>query len=140
MTALLKKHSTIILISLLIMLLVLAWLSPSARLGLEMIFLLASLCITSLVAIEKHQETYAQGKVTRSIFIRNGVLEITGILLVMVLAGLLGRSMAEVATRQISGGLARVAAGILVGLLVGMGVGAPAKRIWRRLVNLSPGR
>ena len=137
MTALFKKHSTIILISLLLTLLILAWLFPSAGLKLGIVFLLASLGIASSIAIEKHRKAYVQGRITRGIFIRNAVLEIIGILLAMVLAGLLGRSVAEVATRQISHELTKILAGILTGLLVGMGVGAFAKRTWGRLVKVS---
>jgi hypothetical protein len=138
MTAFFKKHSTMILISLLLTLLILAWLFPSAGLKLGAAFLLGSLGIASFIAIENHRKAYVLGRVTRGVFIRKAVLEVTGILFAMVLAGLLGRSIAEVATRQISHELTRVLAGILTGLLVGLGVGAFAKRTWGRLVKVSP--
>ena len=65
------------------------------------------------------------------------MLEISGGFLVMLLAGLLGRSAAEVATQQISNGLIRLIAGILVGLLVGVSVGAVANKTLRRWVQVS---
>ena len=56
----------------------------------------------------------------------------------MLLAGLLGRYAAEVATQQIEQDLLRVVAGLGVGLVVGISVGALAKRTLRRLVDVSP--
>lgn len=133
-----KKHSTIILISLLIVLLALARLFPSAGLVLGAIFLTFSFFIASSVVIEKHKEAYRQGKLTRADFIRNAVVEITGTLLAMILAGLLGRLAAQFATQGISHDLLRVAAGILTGLLVGIAVGMATKRTWGRFVKVSP--
>jgi hypothetical protein len=138
MIAFFKKHSTLILISLLLTLLILAWLFPSAGLKLGAAFLLGSLGIASFIAIENHRKAYVLGRVTRGIFIRNAVLEILGILFAMVLAGLLGRFVAEITTRQISHELTRILAGVLTGLLVGVGVGAFAKRTWGRFVKFSP--
>ena len=131
-----RKHSTPILFLLLVTLLILAWLFPSAGLILGIIFLLFSFFIASSAVLEKHREAHRQGKITRGIFIRNILLEGTGILLAMLLAGLLGRYMAEIATRQINNDLIRVIAGIMVGLLVGMGVGTFARKTWGRLARI----
>jgi hypothetical protein len=65
------------------------------------------------------------------------VLEITGILLAMSLAGWVGKPIAALATRQIGEGLVRVIAGILVGLLAGIGVGFLVRQTWGRLVRES---
>ena len=119
------------------MLLVLAWIFPSAGLKLGIAFLLLSFLIASLAVLEKHKNAYRKGEITRQIFIRNAVLEISGGFLVMLLAGLLGRSAAEVATQQISHDLIRVIAGIAVGLLVGISVGAVANNRLRRWVQAS---
>ena len=135
MTAFFKKHSTIILISLLIVLLGLAGLFPTAGLKLGIVFLLFSLFIASSAVVEKHKDAYRQGKLTRADFIRNAALEITGTLMAMVLAGLLGRLAAGVATQGIGHDLLRVIAGILVGLLVGICVGTLLKRITGTLSN-----
>jgi uncharacterized membrane protein len=136
MVAFFRKHSTPILFFLLFILLILAWLFPSDGLILGIIFLLFSFFIASLAVIEKHREAYRQGKITRSIFIRNVLLEGTGILLAMLLAGVLGRLMAGMATRQIDNGLIRVIAGIVVGILVGIGVGTFARKTWGRLAKV----
>jgi hypothetical protein len=138
MAAFFRKHSTPILFFLLLTLLVLAWLFPSDGLILGIIFLLLSFFIASLAVIEKHKEAYRQGKIGRGIFIRNVLLEETGILLAMLLAGLLGRVMAGMATRQIGDGLVRVIAGIMVGLLVGMGVGTFARKTLGQLAKVDP--
>jgi len=136
MAAFFRKYSTPILFFLLVTLLILAWLFPSAGLILGIIFLLFSFFIASSAVLEKHREAYRQGKIRRSIFIRNVILEMTSILLAMLLAGLLGRYMAGIATRQIDNDLTRVIAGIMVGLLMGMGVGTFVRKTWGRFAKI----
>ena len=138
MTAFFKKHCTLILISFLVTLLVLAWIFPSERLFLGITFLLFSFLIASLAVIEKQREAYRLGKLTRAVFLRNTILEITGTGLAMLLAGLLGRYVAQAATQQIGDELIRVIAGIGIGLLVGISVGTLAKITWGRFVKISP--
>jgi hypothetical protein len=140
MTAFIKTHSTIILMSLLAILLALAWIFPSSGLKLGIVFLLAVFFITSALVLEKHKEAYNKGEITRRIFIRNAVLEISGAWVIMLLAGLSGRYAAGVATAQIGHDLIRVVAGIGVGLLVGLGIGALAQKTLRRLVEVPPRR
>ena len=137
MTTFFRKYSTPILILSLLTLLVLAWLFPSRGLILGIMFLLLSLVIASLAVFEKHQEAFRRGQITRGVFIRDGALEMLGILFAMLLAGLLGRYVAEIATRPIDNSLIRTIAGILVGLLVGMGTGAVARKTWGRLAKVS---
>ena len=139
MTELFKKHSTIVLLSLLVVLLALAWIFPSAGLKLGIIFLLLIFCIASLMVLEKHCTAYRKGQITRNVFIRNAVLEISGTWVVMLLAGLLGRHAAEFAAQAIDHTLTRVITGIAVGLVVGLAVGGLGKRTLRRLVEVPPG-
>ena len=136
MTTFLRKHSSILLLSLLLILLLLAWIFPSAGLKLGIAFLLLTFLIASLVVLEKHKQAYCKGKITRGVFIRNAVLEMSGTWTIMVLAGLLGRHAAGAATQQIDHDLMRVIAGIAVGLLVGLGVGLLGKKTLRRLVDV----
>ena len=136
MTTFLTKHSTMILMSGLVILLVLAWVFPTAGLKLGIAFLLLSFLLASLVVQEKHRKAYRKEAITRNVFIRNAVLEISGAFLVMLLAGLLGKYAAEVVTQQIGNDPIRVIAGIVVGLVVGMGVGMLAKKTLRRLVDV----
>jgi hypothetical protein len=138
MTAFFKKHSTLILLSLLVILLVLAWVFPSAGLRLGIAFLLISFFLTSWLVLEKHKEAFRKGEITRGHFIRNAVIEISGTWLIMGLAGLLGRTAAGIATQPIGNDLLRVLAGLGVGLVVGLGVGMLAKKTLRRLVEVSP--
>lgn len=136
MTAFFKKHSTLILMSLLLMLLILAWVFPSAGLKLGIAFLLLSFLIASWMVLEKHKQAYRNGEITQVIFIRNAVLEITGTGLVMGLAGPLGRYAAGIAIQPIRDDLLRVIAGIGVGMVVGIGVGFLAKKTLRRLIEV----
>ena len=133
-----KKHSTLILISFLVILLTLSWFIPSERLFLGIVFLLFSFCIAAIAVLEKQMEAYRQGRITRGALIRNAVLEITGTGLAMVLAGFLGRYFAQAATQQIGNDLIRIIAGIIVGLVVGVCVGGIARKTWGRLVRTSP--
>ena len=132
-----KKYSTILLISLLAVVLVLAWLFPSSGLVPEIAFLLFSFAISGAIILEKHKELYRQGKVTRSVFIRNTALEIAGTWLAIILAGLLGRYIAEMATSQFNGALLKSIAGIAIGLLVGIAVGIFTSRAWSRFMKMS---
>lgn len=138
MTAFLTKHSTAILLSGLVILLTLAWIFPTFGLRLGIAFLLLSFLIASLALLEKHKKSYRKGEVSRGVFIRNAALEIGGTFTIMVLAGLLARSAAEVTTQQIGNGLIRIIAGLGVGLVVGIFVGSLAKKTLRRLVEVSP--
>jgi hypothetical protein len=138
MTAFITKHSTAILLSGLLILLILARVFPISGLRLGITFLLLSFLIASLAVLEKHKKAYRKGEISRGVFIRNAVLEISGTFVIMLLAGLLGRSAAGMVTQQIGNDLIRVIAGIGVGLLVGISVGALTKKTLRRLVGVSP--
>lgn len=132
MTTLLTKHSTLILIVLVLAFCALAWLLPSEGLLLAVTFLLLSFLVAGLVVVQKHKELFLQGKTTRRQFLRDVFLELTGIGLVMVLAGLLGRYMAGIFTNQIADDLARFAAAILTGLAAGALVGILVGQVWNR--------
>jgi len=70
---------------------------------------------------------------------RKMLLEIVGVLLAMLFAGLLGRFIAEIATRHISNDLTKLLAGIIIGLMVGIVVGVLIKRTSHRWVKTSSG-
>jgi hypothetical protein len=140
MTAFFKKHSTMILISLLVTFLVLSWIIPSERLFFAITFVFFSFLVGSAAILAKYDEAYRDGKITRAVSTRNAVLEITGSGLIMLLAGLLGRYAARVATQPIEDDFLRLIAGILVGMVVGVGVGVLAKKTLGRLIEASPAR
>jgi len=136
MTTLFIKYSSLFLILLLLTsLMMLAWLFPSAGARLGILFLLLSFLIASVAIVRKQRESYLQGGLTRGAFLRHIVLEITGAGLAMVLASLLGRTIAGMATSQISNDLIKLVAGILIGLTMGIIVGILVNKAWRRLVR-----
>jgi hypothetical protein len=138
MTDFLSKYSTFILSSLLVLMLALAWAFPSAGLKIGTIFLLSSFLLAAAAVLHRHQKAYRKGEIGRKIFIRNAAIEISGVFLVMMLAGLLGRMAAEAATQGIAHELLRLLGGIGVGLLVGLGVGILGKKTLRRFVQIPP--
>ena len=115
------------------------WQFPLARLIIVMIGLVFSGARAFASMIAKHREAYLQGKTSRVVFIHNVLFEIMGILVAMMLAGLLGRYIAEIVTQQISNDLIKFTAGIATGLLVGIGVGIVMQHIWGRLIKTSAG-
>ena len=122
---------------LLILVLILSmWLFPSATSALGIALIVSSLSIAIFAVLQKHGTTYRQGKLTRSAFLRNTSLDVSGILLAVTLAGLLGRFVAGIVTQPISNDLGRLIAGILIGLLVGIGVGVFVNRAWGRLLKV----
>jgi hypothetical protein len=133
----LRKHTTLILISLLLAMCILAWYFPSARPVLGIVFLSLSFLLVSSTLVHKHMEAYRKGAISRSVFLRNIALDLTGTGLAMISAGLLARVAAELATRQIDDDLLRFAAGILLGLLIGLAVGGLVKQTWGRFVKTS---
>jgi hypothetical protein len=135
MTAFFKKHSPLILMSLLLTLLVLSWMIPSERLFFGITFVLLSFLVGSAAILAKHQQAYRDGRITRAVFFRNAVLEIGSTLTIMLLAGLLGRYVAQIATQPIEDDLLRVIAGLGVAMFVGIGVGVLAKKTLRPLIE-----
>lgn len=137
MTTIFKNYLTLILVLLLlIIVLICAWLFPSAGLILGVTVFLFGLIIASFAVTRKHRQAYLQGKISRGIFIRHILVEIFGILLTMVLAGLLGRYIAQIATEHVNNALVRLVAGILIGLLTGIGVSILVKHTCGRIVKL----
>lgn len=135
----LKKHFILITILFLIVFALSAWAFPSAAPVIGMIFLGFSLGIAIYSIVVKHRSAYREGKLTRFAFQRNVCLDVSGVLLAVVLAALLGRYVADLVAQQIDGALLRFAAGMLVGVLVGIGVGLLVRQAWGRFVKTTPG-
>ena len=123
MRALFRHYSLMISVLLFLILLICVWLFPSSGLILTMLFLLLGFALAGLPVIEKHRQAYLQGKISRPIYIRNILFDVVGILLALILAALLGRYIAGIATSQISHDLTKLIAGIMIGLLIGLAVG-----------------
>ena len=96
-----------------------------------LIFLIVGM---SLLGIVRNQaKLYRQQRISRNQLVRNVFYEGTGILLAMILAFSIGRTMIGIAAGWIDNGLIRFVAGIIISLLAGMGVGFLVKRTWGRL-------
>jgi hypothetical protein len=134
-----KKYQAIIFVLLVVALFFSALLSPSIGMIPGLIIVLFGFLAASSMIILKHRESYLQGKNSRSVSVRGACLEITGILLAMVLAGLLGWHLARLATGHIGNDLARVATAIGIGLLVGVGMGLIFRRATSGWLNHQPG-
>lgn len=130
MPAWLKKHSNLLLFFLVIVLIVVAWLFPTIGGTLGILVLFLGFIINSYLLIKKHRKEYIQGRISRSIYRRKIILEITGILIAMVVASLIGRYTAEFAAKQITHTVAKFLIGIFVSFLAGLGVGFVIKKLW----------
>ena len=60
-----------------------------------------------------------------------------GILIAMVLAGMVGKYIAQISTAQISSELTKLIAGIVISLLAGMSIGILVNRTWGEFVKTS---
>lgn len=98
-------------------------------------FLLCSLAVGIVSIFKKHRQAYLESKTTRSVFARNVSIEILGILLAMVVAGLLGRYLAQITTAQIANEFTKLIAGIFIGLLAGTGIGILTTRTLGRILK-----
>ena len=119
----------------LVILVISLWFFPSATPIFGIAILLVSLGVAILFIIKKHRKAYFDSKLTRTIFVRNVSLEIFGILIATILAGLAGRYLAQVVTAQITHELAKLIVSIMIGILAGVGIGLLVKKTWGRLVK-----
>jgi hypothetical protein len=133
-----KKYSALVLIPLVLGIFSLAWSFPAAGYIITIVFLAGSFLLVSFAIVQKQRSLYRQGITTREVFLRNVFVEITGTGLGMVLAGLLGRYIADFVTPPIQHDLAKFMAGIAIGLLSGILMGMLVSRTWGRLVRVSP--
>jgi hypothetical protein len=129
MTTFFKNRSTLIFVLLLLTMLILTWLFPSSRFMIEAAFILVSLALASLVVVGKNRESYQQGKLTRTAFMRRNILDVFGILLAMSSSGLLANYMGRIINVQMAGDLARFVVVIVISLLVGLAIGILVRRM-----------
>ena len=127
---------TLILVYLPILLIALL-LAPGWAGAIISIALFISFAIAIFFVVQKQMKLYQEKPTSRVKLARNVLFEIMGVLLAMVLAGLLGRYIAQIGTAQVSNDLTKLIAGFLIALLAGMGVGILVKHTWERLVKTS---
>jgi hypothetical protein len=124
-------------ILLIALLLAMIFLAPGWAGAIVSVALILSFAIAILPVVQKQMKLYQKNPASRVRLGLNVLLEIMGILLAMVLAGLLGKYIAQISTAQISNGLTKLIAGIAISLLAGMGMGILVKRTWEKLVKTS---
>jgi hypothetical protein len=96
---------------------------PAVRFALMVILLLFSVVLGITAVITKYRRNYLQGRISLGALLRNTLMEISALLLLLILAGWLGRSIAVMTTQQVNNEFLKFIAGITVGLLVGIAVG-----------------
>jgi len=135
MITFIRKYSIIISVLLVLVSLILMRLFPSTGFVAGISLLLFSFILAILMVVEKHRQAYLQGKISRTVCVRKIVVDTVGILLAILLASLLGKYVAGIATQQIGNDLTKFIAGILIGLLAGISVGILVRQIWGRVAK-----
>ena len=106
--------------------------------ALTSIVLFISFSIAIYSVVQKQIRLFREKSTSRVKLAWNVLFEIMGVLLAMVLAGLLGRTIAQIGTAQINNELTKLIAGIVMALLAGMAIGTLVTRTWGRLIKTSP--
>jgi hypothetical protein len=135
MMAFLRNHPAVLFILLPVILFVSVLELPPDEFILAMVLLLFGLAITGIPIAQKHRRAYLRGQTTKATCLRNILLEYNCVLCAMAVAGLLGRTIAELATGQVSDGTLRFVAGLLIALSVGIVVGIFARRAWVKILR-----
>ena len=130
-----RSYLPILSIALLLALIAIFFLVPAWAGTALSIALITSSAIAIFSAVQKQIQLFREKPTGRFRLVLNVLLEIMGILLAMVLAGLLGRYIAQLGTAQISSHLTKMVAGIMISLLAGMGMGILVTRTWGKLVK-----
>src|SRR5688572_6575517 len=125
----------ILIIAYLSILLIASLVVPGWAGALTSIVLFISFAIAIYSVVQKQIKLYQEKPTSRVKLARNVLFEIIGVLLAMVLAGLLGRTIAQIGTDQINNELTKLIAGIVMALLAGMAIGTLVTRTWGKLVR-----
>ena len=132
-----RSYLRILCIALLLALIAIFFLVPAWAGTAVSIALIISSAIAIFSAIQKQMQLFREKPTGGFKLLLNVLLEIMGILLAMVLAGLLGRYIAQLGTAQMSNHLTKMVAGIMIGLLAGMAMGIVVTRTWGKLTRTS---
>src|SRR5215207_1913573 len=106
-----RSYLSILCVALLLALIAIFFLAPTQAGAAVSIALFISFAIALVSAVQKQLQLFREKPTSRFKLVLNVLLEIMGILLAMVLAGLLGRYIAQLGTTQISNGLTKLVAG-----------------------------
>jgi len=131
------SYLSILCIALLLALIAIFFLAPPWAATAVRIALIISSAIAIFSAVQKQIQLFREKPTGLVKLVLNVLLEIMGILLAMVLAGLLGRYIVQLGTAQISNALTKMVAGIVISLLAGMAIGTLVTRTWGRLIKTS---
>ena len=132
-----RSYLPMLCIALLLALIAIFFLVPAWAGTALSIALITSSAIAIFSAVQKQIQLFREKPTGRFKLVLNVLLEIMGILLAMVLAGLLSRYIAQLGTAQISNHLTKMVAGIMISLLAGMGMVILVTRTWGKLVKTS---
>jgi hypothetical protein len=127
----------ILIIAYLSILLIVSLVVPGWAGTLTGIVLFISFAIAIYSVVQKQIKLYGEKPTSRVKLAWNVLFEIMGVLLAMVLAGLLGRTIAQIGTAHINNELTKLIAGIVMALLAGMAIGTLVTRTWGRLIKTS---
>ncbi len=131
MFKILEKHRSLRFILLLFILLAVIFFMPSVAAALSIAALILSFVMAILFIVRRQLQAYRAKNVSRAGMFRNIVVEIIGLLLTIMLAALIVRSVAE--TMNLSSGWTAIAIAIALSILIGMVIGWLVKVTWGRL-------
>ena len=131
----LKKYSTLAIILLPVILLILMRSSPLLGITFGIIYILFGVIVLSYSIYKRHKKSYLQSKISRSIFFRNNLIEIIGVLLALILAAPIGKYLAMIGTQHINNEILLLLVGLVIGLLAGAVTGALVKGVSNRMVR-----
>ena len=100
------------------------------------IMVILGLSVVTYSVVQKHMHLHRNEQAPKINTVKNILFELTGILLAMLFAGMLGKYTVEAVTPQIGDQMMKLIAGIVIGMLTGLCVGIVVRRVWARLVGI----
>ena len=131
----LKKYSTLATILLPVVLLILMRSSPLLGITFGIIYFLFGIIVISYSIYKRHKRSYLQSKISRSIFFRNNLVEIIGVLLALILAAPIRKYLAMIGTQHIKNEILLLLVGLVIGLLAGGAIGILVKGASNRMLR-----
>jgi hypothetical protein len=103
--------------------------------AIAMVAVILGPAIAAYSVIHKHLRLHRDESASKNRTARNILVESTGILLAMLLAGILGRYIAGIVAGQVNDELTKLIVSVLTGMSIGLAVGFLVRRAWGRLVR-----
>jgi heme/copper-type cytochrome/quinol oxidase subunit 4 len=109
---------------------------PDSANAMAGIMVVLGLSIVTYFVVQKHVHLHRQEQAPKTKTVKNILFELTGILLAMLVAGVLGKIAVETVTREIGDEMIKLIVGILIGMLTGLGVGLFVRWACGRFVEI----